>query len=84
MSESRVRVGIIGCGYWGPNLVRVFSELEDATVARVCDTRPGRLDFIRKRFPLVEVCTEPFRSRHGLLARGETPIGRKAARDEHG
>jgi predicted dehydrogenase len=35
--------------------VRVFNELEDAAVAGVCDTRPGRLDFIRRRFPFVNV-----------------------------
>lgn len=58
MSESRVRVGVIGCGYWGPNLVRAFNELEDTVVARVCDARPGRLDFIRRRFPLVNVCAD--------------------------
>jgi hypothetical protein len=27
-----VRVGVIGCGYWGPNLIRCFSEAEGSTV----------------------------------------------------
>jgi predicted dehydrogenase len=46
-----VRVGIIGCGYWGPNLVRTFAEMEDVQVTRVSDLRPGRLEFIAQRFP---------------------------------
>lgn len=49
-----IRVGIIGCGYWGPNLVRTFNELEGATVVRVSDLRPGRLEFIAKRYPAIE------------------------------
>ena len=46
-----VRVGIIGCGYWGPNLVRTLSEMEDVQLTQVSDLRQGRLDFIAKRYP---------------------------------
>ena len=49
-----IRVGIIGCGYWGPNLVRTFSELEDVSVARISDIRSERLNYIAKRFPNIE------------------------------
>jgi predicted dehydrogenase len=49
-----IRVGIIGCGYWGPNLVRTFNELEDVTLARVSDIRPARLEYIAKRYPNIE------------------------------
>lgn len=49
-----IRIGIIGCGYWGPNLVRVFNELEGATVVRVSDLRPGRLENIARRYPGVQ------------------------------
>jgi len=49
-----IRVGIIGCGYWGPNLVRTFAEMEDAQLARVSDLRPGRLAFIAKRYPRID------------------------------
>ena len=45
-----IRVGIIGCGYWGPNLVRTFSELGDVTLAHVSDVRPERLSYIAKRY----------------------------------
>jgi predicted dehydrogenase len=49
-----IRIGVIGCGYWGPNLVRALSETEGATVARVSDLRPGRLELIARRHPGVE------------------------------
>ena len=31
------RIGIIGCGYWGPNLLRNFSQMPDARVVMVSD-----------------------------------------------
>lgn len=49
-----IRIGIIGCGYWGPNLVRTFSELEEVTVTQVSDIRPERLSYIAKRYPRIE------------------------------
>ena len=38
-SESNIRVGVVGCGYWGPNLVRNFARQPHARVVSVCDTR---------------------------------------------
>ena len=46
-----VRVAIVGVGYWGVNLVRAFNDIEGAQVARVIDQRPGRLQFVEKRYP---------------------------------
>jgi len=44
MSDSRmVGVAVIGCGYWGPNLVRNFSVCADTRVVAVCDKDVGRL-----------------------------------------
>jgi len=53
-----IRVGIIGCGYWGPNLVRTFSEIEDVTLGLVSDVRVERLDFIAKRYPKIEAARD--------------------------
>jgi predicted dehydrogenase len=39
MSGRALRVGVIGCGYWGPNLVRNFARHANAQVQAVCDTR---------------------------------------------
>jgi predicted dehydrogenase len=49
MNDS-LRIGIVGCGYWGINYVRVLNELPDAVVAGVCDTRDERLQLVKRRF----------------------------------
>lgn len=46
-----IRVGIIGLGYWGPNLVRCFSDLEHCRVTAVCDQSYDQLLRIKDRFP---------------------------------
>ncbi len=51
-------LGVIGCGHWGPNHVRVFSELGRATVVACADTNPSRLERITRRFPRVETTTD--------------------------
>jgi predicted dehydrogenase len=42
-----INVGIIGCGYWGPNLIRNFHQNSKCKVKKVSDLREGRLDFIK-------------------------------------
>lgn len=49
-----MKVGIIGFGYWGPNLVRNFSGLSGCTVTMVSDQRPERLQAIQKGYPNIE------------------------------
>ena len=49
------RIGVVGYGYWGPNLVRNFAELEDAEVAAVADLNHSKLDLVKRRFPGVTV-----------------------------
>jgi predicted dehydrogenase len=49
-----IRVGVVGCGYWGPNIVRTFHDLEGAVLAKVADLRLGRREFISKHYPSVE------------------------------
>ena len=46
-----VSVGIVGYGYWGPNLARNFSEFDQCQVAAIADTRPARLAQAAKRYP---------------------------------
>ena len=53
-----VRIGVIGYGYWGPNLVRNFSELPGSMVTSVCDARPERLSQVRSRYPWVRTATD--------------------------
>jgi predicted dehydrogenase len=54
-----IRIGVIGYGYWGPNLVRNFAEQPDARVTAVCDRRPDRLPQVERRYPGVRVTTDP-------------------------
>jgi len=49
-----VKVGVIGCGYWGPNLIRNFYELSDSEVTVVADLREERLRHIRSCYPPVQ------------------------------
>jgi predicted dehydrogenase len=53
-----IRIGIIGYGYWGPNLVRNFAELSRAEVAAVSDLDQKKLDTVKKRFPAVKTSTD--------------------------
>jgi predicted dehydrogenase len=52
-----IRVGVVGLGYWGPNLVRNLHEVEDVEVAWLCDRRPDALAKLGRRYPAVR-CTE--------------------------
>ena len=52
-----INVGVIGYGYWGPNLVRNFAETPGITVASVADLDPKRLEIVQKRYPGVKTTT---------------------------
>jgi predicted dehydrogenase len=43
-AQSTHNVGVVGCGYWGPNLIRNFSALNTCRVKTVCDMSQARLD----------------------------------------
>jgi predicted dehydrogenase len=45
-----LNIGIIGCGYWGPKLIRNFSSLPNCNIYNVSDLKPGRLESVRKEF----------------------------------
>lgn len=47
-------MAVVGYGYWGPNLVRNFSECDDTCVSVCCDSDPQALVRARKRFPSLE------------------------------
>ncbi len=53
-----MRVGVIGAGYWGPNIVRNLHEAPGAEAVAVADLSQDRLDAISKRFPAVRVTTD--------------------------
>ena len=53
-----IRVGIVGYGYWGPNVARNFNSMEGCRVARVCDGNPDALARARKALPCADTTTE--------------------------
>jgi predicted dehydrogenase len=44
-------IGVVGCGYWGPNLIRSFDRLSNARVVALCDADPGRLGRLGGNYP---------------------------------
>jgi predicted dehydrogenase len=54
---NKFRVAIVGCGYWGQNLVRNFAELDDVEIATICDFNVNALARIKRRYPTVESTT---------------------------
>lgn len=52
-----VCTAVIGCGYWGPNLIRNLHDEPRATVRYVCDLNQDRLKSIAKRYPAVKMVT---------------------------
>ncbi|UCG24062.1 MAG: Gfo/Idh/MocA family oxidoreductase, partial [Chloroflexota bacterium] len=58
---EKAKIGIIGSGYWGPNLIRNFVELPGSTVVIVADLDQERLDAISERFPQIPLTTQDYR-----------------------
>jgi predicted dehydrogenase len=54
-----LRIGVIGYGYWGPNIVRNLWSLEGCEVAGVCDTSPAALRRVHRAYPGLPVTTDP-------------------------
>jgi len=52
-------MGVIGYGYWGPNILRVFNTVEGSKVIAVCDIKQDALKRVRKIYPEVRVTTDP-------------------------
>lgn len=53
-----VNIAVIGCGYWGPNLIRNLSEIKNVRIKACCDIRKERLDYIKQRYPFLETATD--------------------------
>jgi len=56
-----MKVGVVGLGYWGPNLIRNFISNKKITNVIGCDKRVDRLEFIKNKFPGVEL-TEDYQT----------------------
>lgn len=59
LSADPIRVGLVGYGYWGPNLARNFGESERFELAAVCDRRGERLRAAARKHPGARVAVDP-------------------------
>jgi predicted dehydrogenase len=57
-TSAALRVGIIGYGYWGPNVARNVHGLENCELAAICDQNPASLRSAERAFPKVELTTD--------------------------
>jgi predicted dehydrogenase len=51
MGGDVVRIGVVGLGYWGPNLVRNLADLPQYELAALCDLAPDLLEQVGRRYP---------------------------------
>jgi predicted dehydrogenase len=54
-----IRIGVIGYGYWGPNLVRNFAQLNGARVTAVCDLSQARRTVVETHYPTIKTYADP-------------------------
>src|ERR1051326_224301 len=59
MGETMIRFGVVGYGYWGPNVVRNLDQLEGSKVVAVCDKSTTARRKIHKNYPNIQVVAEP-------------------------
>ena len=55
---KQIKVGVVGCGYWGPNLVRNFRFLQDCNLKLICDLSEERLAHLKSLYPEVQGTTD--------------------------
>ena len=49
--RKTIKVGVVGCGYWGPNLIRNLRQAGDCQLMMICDTSEQRLRHMRRLHP---------------------------------
>ncbi len=51
-------IAVVGCGYWGPNLIRNLNSLSDCVLKSVCDINSDRLAHMKSLYPAVEITSD--------------------------
>src|SRR6185437_12985848 len=77
---KQIRVGVVGCGYWGPNLIRNFRSLPDCTLKMMCDVNEERLKHLRTLYPEVKGETD---LRRVITSGGLDAVGTATAVKSH-
>lgn len=53
-----INIGVMGYGYWGPNIVRNFNNVDEARVITVCDKSCDSLNRAKKAYPGIEITSD--------------------------
>lgn len=56
--HEKINVGVIGCGYWGPNLIRNFNQIFQSEMIQCSDLSEERLRHMRELCPRIETTTD--------------------------
>ncbi|MBU0618892.1 Gfo/Idh/MocA family oxidoreductase [Patescibacteria group bacterium] len=56
--SKKIKLGLVGYGYWGPNLLRNFIQLAGVEVVMVCDLNEAQLARVKKRYPALNITTD--------------------------
>jgi predicted dehydrogenase len=56
--RAEINVGLVGLGYWGPNILRVVADQPETELRWICDMRPDRLERMARRYPSAGSTTE--------------------------
>src|ERR1039457_4884855 len=52
-TDESIKVGVVGCGYWGPNLIRNLRQTPGCQLKLLCDASEQRLAHMRRLYPEV-------------------------------
>jgi len=55
---KKIKVGVVGCGYWGPNLIRNFRSLPDCHLKAMCDKQEHRIAHLKALYPEVHAAAD--------------------------
>ena len=56
--KKQINIGVVGCGYWGPNLIRNFRSVPECHVKLACDRDQKRLAYVKQLYPEINTTTD--------------------------
>ena len=64
--KKPISVGVVGCGYWGPNHIRNLRTLPECNLKAMCDVNETRLKHLKALYPEVEGMTRLIHTVRGV------------------
>ena len=53
-----IKIAVLGAGYWGPNLIRNFNQIEGSSLEAICDKDAERLEHLGRQYRGVHLTTD--------------------------